>query len=66
MDKKLKAEIWEIQVILYWILATQLKTYSWIWWVVIIWSFISMLGTFAILIRVGIEEKIKKESHIKD
>lgn len=56
MNKILRAEIWEVQVILYLILAQMVET-DWIMWVIRIWAFISLIGTFLLLIKAKAEEK---------
>lgn len=56
MNKILKAEIWEVQVILYLILAQMVET-DWIMWVIRIWAFISFIGTLLLLIKAKAEEK---------
>lgn len=59
MNKKLKAEIWEIQVILYWILSLLLFQYHHpiLGWAVLVWSVISFIGMFVLLIQAKIEER---------
>lgn len=55
MNKILRAEIWEVQVILYLILAQMVET-DWIMWVIRIWAFISFIGTLLLLIKAKKEE----------
>lgn len=56
MNKILRAEIWEVQVILYLILAQMVET-DWIMWVIRIWALISFIGTLLLLIKAKAEEK---------
>ncbi len=64
MNKKLKAEIWEIQIILYWILSALLFQFKHpiLGWVALAWSIISLNGIFRLLTEIYIENKRAKES----
>lgn len=63
MNKKLQAEIWETQVILYWILSVLLfdRNHRVLGYICLIWGVISMLGTFWKLLQTRAEE-IKAEN----
>ena len=56
MNKLLRAEIWEIQIILYLILAQMVET-EWMAWLLRIWALISFIGMFMLLIEHRKENK---------
>ena len=59
MNKRLKAELWEIQMILYLILAQMVHT-DWIAWGLRIWAGITFLGALNLIAQAK-NEKQKKE-----
>lgn len=55
MNKRLKAELWEIQMILYLILAQMVET-DWIMWAIRIYALLTFITTLIMLLRVNKEE----------
>lgn len=54
MNQRLEAELWETQVILYWILGFLIihwGTWHWVGWVAIGWGWVTMLATIIKLIK---------------
>lgn len=58
MNKRLKAEIWEVQIILYWILALGLYEtgHTTLYWFPLVWSFIS-IGGWIMLAKQAVKEE---------
>lgn len=56
MNKDLKAEIWEVQVILFLILATQVP-WQWAKVTLIVWSVLTFIGIIVLKTKVAIEIK---------
>lgn len=59
MNKILRAEIWEVQIILYWILTLLLfhEKHPILGYIVLFWSIVSFIGTLVLLAQGKKEEK---------
>lgn len=55
MDKRLKAEIWEIQIILYLILAQLIHTH-WIKYIIWFWCIVTFIGCQVLLYQAKKED----------
>lgn len=59
MNKHLQSELWEIQVILYWILGVLLfnNDHPYLGWTVMVWGTISFIGAIVKKAQAVIEDK---------
>ena len=60
MNKELKAELWEIQIILYWILTLLLFYFKHpiLAWAILIWTLLVIYGLIRLLFQITKEKKV--------
>jgi len=61
MNNHLKSELWEIQALLYWLLATQLHN-LWLQVPLVVWGIITLAGSIIIKAKQMERDKYEKRS----
>ena len=66
MNTRLKAELWEVQLILYGILDVLLwDRVHWLAIVILMWIVITIIGILGLMIRAHLEEEMQKQPEAK-